>query len=374
MHVLQTVSSTEIPYSGVTYCVNELSQGLNNLGQNVEVLSLSSTRKISVVSNIEHKFRNNFLNFPFLKKIGCSSNMKEYVLSHNADILHTHGLWMLPNIYRNKRAKFVISPHGMLAKNALKFSPTKKKIFYLFFQKQALADAQLFFASAESELEDIRNYGLTTPVAIIPHGVQIPNIQKDNSHKDKKTLISIGRLHPTKGLAMLIKVWSRIEPIFPEWNLKIVGPDEGNHKTELEKLIKRLGLKNVTISPPVYGLDKDLLLSSCSLFILPSKTENFALTVAESLAVEVPVIATKATPWSGLKINKCGWWVNGDEISLFEQLKTSMLLPESELVDMGRRGKKWMQKDFSWEKACQKTLDSYSWLDKKEKKPDYIDL
>ena len=125
MHILQTVSSTEIPYSGVTYCVNELSQGLNNLGQNVEVLSLSSTRKISVVSNVEHKFRNNFLNFPFLEKIGYSSNMKEYVLSHNADILHTHGLWMLPNIYRNKRAKFVISPHGMLTKNALKFSQTK---------------------------------------------------------------------------------------------------------------------------------------------------------------------------------------------------------------------------------------------------------
>ena len=138
------------------------------------------------------------------------------------------------------------------------------------------------------------------PIAIIPNGVNIPNIKKKIAHKKRKTVISLGRIHPKKGLDILIKAWSRIEPIFNNWELKIVGPDELGHQKDLKVLIKNLNLQRVFIEPPVYGLDKDILLSRCNLFILPSKSENFALTVAESLSVEVPVIATKNTPWSGL--------------------------------------------------------------------------
>lgn len=372
MHVLQTVSSTEILFSGITYCVNELSKGLINLEQNVEILSLSSTPKSWVSSQNEYKFRNNFLNIPFLNKSGYSSDMKNYIAASNSNIVHTHGLWMFPNIYRSTNAKFIISPHGMLAQNALKFSPIKKKIFYSLFQKKALADAQLFFASAENEFQDIRNFGLNTPIAIIPHGVNIPNIKKKKKFKNQKTVISLGRLDPIKGLDTLIKVWSKIEPFFLQWQLKIVGPDECGYKIELEKLIKKLNLNRVTIEPALYGLERDLLLSSCDLFVLPSKTENFAMTVAESLAVEIPVIATKATPWSGLQTNRCGWWVKGDEVSLFEKLNIALSLPEKQLTDMGQRGKKWMQKDFSWENASQKTLEAYQWIENQSKMPEHI--
>jgi len=372
MKIIETVSSTEILYSGITYCVNELSQGLSVLGQNVEILSLSSISKNWVSSKNEYKFRNDFLKIPLLYKSGYSSDMKKYILASNSNIVHTHGLWMFPNIYRNTNAKFVISPHGMLANNALKFSPIKKKIFYSLFQKKALADARLFFASAESEFDDIRNFGLNAPIAIIPHGVNIPNIKKEKKFKNQKTVVSLGRLHPKKGLDTLIKAWSRIEPIFSKWHLKIVGPDECGYQLELEKLIKKLNLNRVTIEPPIYGSERDLLLSSCDLFVLPSKTENFAMTVAESLAVELPVIATKATPWSGLKTNQCGWWIKGDEFSLFEKLKVALSLPEKQLIDMGRRGKKWMQKDFSWENASQKTLEAYQWIENKSKMPEHI--
>ena len=147
--------------------------------------------------------------------------MKKYVSISNSDILHTHGLWMFPNFYRNSRAKFVISTHGMLADNALKFSYKKKKIINFLFQKAAFADAKLLFATAENEYEDIRDYGLKNPIAIIPIGVNIPNVKKSNLKKNKKTIISLGRLHPKKGLDTLIKAWSRIEPVFNNWILII---------------------------------------------------------------------------------------------------------------------------------------------------------
>ncbi len=372
MHIIHTVSSNEILSSGVTYCVNELAYGLHKAGDKVEILSLGSGTFSMNDDKFDYKFKKDFSYVPFINKVGVSSTMKKYITSSSSDILHTHGLWMFPNIYRNSNAKFVISPHGMLGEAALKFSAKQKRIFDYLFQRSAFRDAKLLFATAESEFEDIRNYGLKMPVAIIPNGVKIPNIRKNNADKNKKTLVSLGRLHPIKGLFTLIKAWSSIESKFNNWELKIVGPDQVGHKKELQVLIKRLNLKKVFIEPPLYGLDKDLFLSRCDLFILPSKSENFGLTVAESLAVEVPVIATKNTPWSGLNKYKCGFWIEGGEISLAETLEQALKLTNKELNDMGKRGKKWMKKDFSWECSCKKTKEAYNWLTKLGKKPDFI--
>ncbi len=372
MHIIHTVSSTEILSSGVTHCVNELSWGLSKIGEEVEILSLGSSKLSNKNKVLERKFKSNFKNFPLLSKTGLSSDMKKYILAINSDILHTHGLWMFPNFYRNNHSTFVISPHGMLAKGALQFSPKKKKIIGLLFQQSAFEAAKLLFATAESEYEDIRNFGLKMPVAIIPNGVNIPNIKKQICHKRKKTVISLGRLHPKKGLDILIKAWSRIETKIKNWELKIVGPDELGYKKELEALIKKLHLQRVFIEPALYGSEKDVYLSKSDLFVLPSKSENFALTVAESLAVEVPVIATKDTPWSGLEKHKCGFWIDGDEDSLAETLSVVLTLPSKQLIDMGKRGKNWMQREFSWELSCQKTNEAYKWVKNMATKPNFI--
>ena len=170
MHIIHTVSSTEILSSGITHCVNELSWGLDKLGEHVEILSLGSPAISSNSQKIEHKFRNDFHNIPLLHKVGLSSAMKRYILASNSDILHTHGLWMFPNFYRSSNATFVISPHGMLAEGALKFSSKKKKIFDLMFQRSAFADAKLLFATAESlgGIESLINHPWTMTHAAIP--------------------------------------------------------------------------------------------------------------------------------------------------------------------------------------------------------------
>lgn len=374
MRIIHTVSSTEVLFSGITYCVNELCWGLDKLQGKVELLSIGSSEIQNKSKKIEYKFTGNFNYIPLLKKAGMSFEMKKYILENKSDILHTHGLWMFPNCYRNPQTNFVISPHGMLAPGALIFSSRKKKIFDYLFQRSAFEDAKLFFATAESEFEDIRNYGIKAPIAIIPNGVNIPNIKKEKTHRKKKTVLSLGRIHPKKGLDVLIKAWAKIEPIFKNWELKIVGPSEMGHQKQLEALVKKLNLQRVFFYPPVYGIKKDIFISQCDLFVLPSKSENFALTVAESLALEVPVIATKATPWSGLNVQKCGCWIEGGENSLIKSLKALMSLSEKELNMMGQRGKRWMQNEFCWEIICQKTLEAYIWVTKKSKKPDFIYL
>ena len=136
MHIIHTVSSTEVLSSGITHCVNELSLGLSRLGERVEIISLGSDHYTNNLKKFELKFKNDLGNIPFLQKAGFSSAMKKYILASKSDILHTHGLWMFPNFYRNSHSIFVISPHGMLSKEALKFSSRKKEVFDFFSKDQ----------------------------------------------------------------------------------------------------------------------------------------------------------------------------------------------------------------------------------------------
>ena len=74
MYIIQTVSSTEILSSGITHCVNQLSWGLDELGEHVEILSLGSPAISSNSQKIEHKFRNDFYNIPKTILEGSTNN------------------------------------------------------------------------------------------------------------------------------------------------------------------------------------------------------------------------------------------------------------------------------------------------------------
>jgi len=79
MHIIHTISSTEILSSGITHCVNELSTGLDKLGEDVQVLSLGLEETYSNNKKIEQKFRNDYYDVPFLHQAGISKTMKQYI-------------------------------------------------------------------------------------------------------------------------------------------------------------------------------------------------------------------------------------------------------------------------------------------------------
>ena len=139
MHIIQTVSSTEILSSGITHCVKN-SLGLNSLGEQVEILSLGSDEYANNYIKFEHRFKSDLGKIPLLHKVGLSSAMKKYILASTSDILHTHGLWMFPNFCKILTL-YLLYLHGMLSEEALKFS-SMKKVFEFLFQR-SFADAKL---------------------------------------------------------------------------------------------------------------------------------------------------------------------------------------------------------------------------------------
>ena len=184
--------------------------------------------------------------------------------------------------------------------------------------------------------------------------------------------LSLGRIHPKKGLDRLIRGWAKIELERPEWLLRIVGPSELNHAEELRALSKSLGLHRVSIEGPLYGTDKTVAFREADLFVLSTLNENFAMTVAEALAAGVPVIATKGAPWAGLKLERCGWWIDHGVEPMAAALRAATELSPRERHAMGARGREWMARDFSWGRVAADMLDVYRWITMKVDRPESV--
>jgi glycosyltransferase involved in cell wall biosynthesis len=259
----------------------------------------------------------------------------------------------------------------MLAPVALSFSRLKKQVFWAALQRSAVQQAACIHATSEQEYGEIRSFGLANPVAIIANGIDLPELaaQPTAGPAAQRVVLSLGRIHPKKGLGCLLQAWSKVEAGCPGWWLKIVGSPEAGHDDELRALATALGLTRVSVEGPIYGDAKTAAYRDADLFVLPTLNENFGLTVAEALAAGTPAISTKGAPWSGLESEVCGWWIDHGVEALAVALAHAMALPREALRAMGDKGREWMTRDFSWDRVARDMLDVYLWLARRGEPP-----
>jgi glycosyltransferase involved in cell wall biosynthesis len=251
----------------------------------------------------------------------------------------------------------------------------KKRLFWALLQGAPVRRAACIHATSDQEYAEIRNFGLCNPVAIIPNGIDLPELPHGtSSFAGGRTVLALGRIHPKKGLDLLIRAWAKLAASQSEWRLKIVGPAEAGHDEELATLADSLGAARVTIEDPVYGEAKIAALSSADLFVLSSRNENFGIAVAEALAAGTPVIATKGAPWGGLEVESCGWWIEHGVEPLAAALTQAMAMPRDALKAMGSKGRAWMARDFSWDRVASDLLAVYRWLARDEELPPVVRL
>ncbi|OWX99683.1 hypothetical protein B6V75_18225 [Thioclava sp. F1Mire-8] len=380
--VIQIVESIVEEAAGPSYSVKRLAEALSDAGQDSKIFSLSNAREVdSSVSSLNTTFKRDYSRIPALSKLGYSKDFKKAMIlaAERGAVLHVHGLWRMPNIYpghaaRRARSPLVISPRGMLGDAALSFSAYSKKFFWTLRQADALKPTSCFHATSYAELDDIRSAGLTAPVAIIPNGIDIPPFQLKNGDRARRTVLCLGRIHPKKGIERLIHAWAKIEAENVDWQLHIVGPSEKGHTEELKSVVASLGLSRVFFKGAIYGNEKQDAYASADLFVLPTRHENFGMVVAEALAHGTPVICTKGAPWEGMEREGCGWWVDHNPNDIAAALTEAMDHPIQKLSEMGMKGRKWMERDFSWNNVAADMAAVYDWCRGDAEKPEFVYL
>lgn len=369
MKVVQSVTGINQEASGTSYAVSKYCASLMLNGVDVEIHKIGLQRC--------HDFDFPIYGYPAhrwpVRTIWRSPEMYKGLRSacKSADILHSNGLWTMPTVYpgwvkRTSNVKLVLSPHGSLATWALREGYLKKKVFGALLQDQALQLANMFHATSEKEYEEIRAQGYKKPVAIVPIGMDLPELDVSGSKflvscsgKRYKKVVFFGRLHKVKGVDRLLLAWEKAER--EDWELVVAGPD-GGMLDALKGIAAERKLPRVSFVGEINGHAKYEFLADADIYVLPSDTENFGITVAESLASGTPVIASHGTPWEGLEREKCGRWVPIGVEPLAEALKDLMAMDDKERQQMGERGREWIVRDFSWKGIGAKMKAAYEWL------------
>jgi glycosyltransferase involved in cell wall biosynthesis len=384
LRIAQVAGTVAVATAGTSHSVRALAHELAALGHTVSIHTLAGWMGSSSSSAAwpappgvriaEHPVASGWGGLPRL--LGASGAMEQNLIESAASthILHAHGLWLMPNIYpsrirRSAALGLVHSTRGMLGAGALQYSQLKKRLFWIALQRRTLETADCLHATSVAECDELRNAGLRNPVAIIPNGVAVPELTARGHTSSGKTILSLGRVHPKKGLDRLVAAWARLEPEFPDWRLRLAGPPEVNYDKTLRSLALGLGVSRMSLEPALIGEDRTTAYRTADIFVLATLNENFGLTVAEALASELPVISTKGAPWGGLETERCGWWIEHGVDALEAQLRAAMHLPDEERRRMGARGRAWMQRSFSWEQAARQMEEVYSWVLRHQDRP-----
>ena len=282
-------------------------------------------------------------------------------------VVHVHGIWTgfewrAYHWAKRHRAKVVISPHGALEPWALGHKWVKKRIAWWGYQRSILQHADLIVVNSAQELNHLRKLGLGGRIAVIPNGVNPPTQANSEADRQEKVILFFSRIAPKKGIPDLLNAWRELRAK-NGYILRICGFGETGYMREISSLIADMpNSADVELVPAAFGEEKWHVYNAASLYVLPSYSENFGITVVEAMISGLPVITTRATPWSELEVEKVGWVIDNDVEQLRMALQAAVQLDQRDLAQMGARARSYAKSRFMWPQVIEKYEETYAWI------------
>jgi glycosyltransferase involved in cell wall biosynthesis len=350
---------------GLFVSVRRLSQELVLQGCEVAVLGLEDNYSVADAS-FWTPITPQWIMRQFPKVIGYAPGLIKLLDETSPHVVHSHGIWQYNSLVamkwaaQNSRPR-VVSTRGMLEPWARSYRVWKKLPIWWLWERANLSSAQVLHATSQKEAFNLRQLGVTAPIAVIPNGVDIPKMVQKTSNGSEATALFLSRIHPKKGLLNLVDAWNKARPT--GWRVLIAGPDDGGHEIQVKTAVHDAGLEGMfSFLGQISESEKWNIYQQADLFILPSHSENFGLVIAEALAAGVPVITTQETPWKELKDFNCGWWIGVGVEPLVEALRVATALSRSDLHEMGLRGRKLVAEKYTWSNAAAEMKEVYEWI------------
>ena len=323
-----------------------------------------------------------------------------------AEWFHGHGLYVWTNMWlggeARKRGKpLVYHPQGFFDPWILRRSPGKKRLAHWLFEDKNIAYVRWWRAVSNKEAGQIRAVvGDRAVVHVIPNGVDLDEVdaidtarvaggelkvkgekhgagrveQKVGSEKTRhssqvtrhsawtrrrrpKRLLFLSRIHAKKGLDLLVPAWGKLTKEFPDWELLIVGPDEGGYQATVEKMMVDCGCSETCwIHPAVSGSEKHALLRTADLFVLPSYSEGFPMAVLEAAAHRIPVVQTDECNFPELTAAGGAWECRPERDAVENTLRKALTADDAERTERGLRGRDLVEKSYSWDQIAEQVL------------------
>jgi glycosyltransferase involved in cell wall biosynthesis len=343
MHILQVVNSLDPVDGGPPTAVLRLSAALACEGATVTLYSIERPgREAEIASTLQ--------GIPGIERVRrCSDvcdNTVDRLLGRPAraflqragadfDLIQVHGLWSPPlrailKVAVRRSFRYVITPHGMLARWALAQKPRRKKLALLLSWRRLIARSLFVQALTRAEAEDYRQLGIDAPVEIIPNGFfpeEMGNLPAPGAfhaaHPElggQRFILSLARLHYVKRADLLVRAFAKVAKVIPDLRLVLAGPDCGT-KSLVETGARLLGLQQrVHLPGPLYGPQKYAAMADALCFCQTSVYETFSMSILEAMACGLPPVITKGCNFDEVGASGAGMVTDGGEDALADAL------------------------------------------------------
>lgn len=310
--------------------------------------------------------------------IGRSGSAKIDAHVRRADIVHVHTLWSPLNVsarcacLRHDRP-YVLMPHGMLDPYSLSVKALKKAIYLQFLESRNIARARrmIYTTSEEERLAALAGLPLP-PGALVPLGARASSASTDDLRSQflaifpqtegKRRLLFLGRLHPKKGIDRILNALQAVRRSIPDVLLIVAGDGEAQYTQDIRQLISSLALDDhVLFVGHLDGESKWASFAAAELFLLPSRQENFAISVAEAMQMGVPVVITdKVNTWPYVEEAGAGLVLADRDIKvLLPRAIETLLMDDAMRSRMAVQGRRYARDRLTWNASAQKLLACY---------------
>jgi glycosyltransferase involved in cell wall biosynthesis len=313
------------------------------------------------------------------------------------DVVHLHGLWLadLVDIARAARRRgipVVWQPHGMLVQAALARSRMKKTAFRMMTGAgRALRSsaAAVFTSETERDTSRLSWLGSRTRREVVPLPVpvamrddQLAAVRRagrkrwlaDDEADPGRTLVNgspqpdlntpllvfMGRLHPVKRLELAIPALALVRRHSPTARLLLIGDGDPVYAQGLRDLARSHGVEDALVFAGwLNGPDKWQALAAGDTLLIQSEFENFGYAIVEALVAGTPVVATDNLSLAAA-VAEVGAGQTACATPEGIAAAISELLARGDRQEMGLRGRRWVEANFSREAVGSQLVDLYA--------------
>ena len=373
------------PYLGSTYggtskVVTEIVQGLGSVGITVDLITTNANGldKLEVPLNtwiIEKNYRVKYFPCWHRNDFIISPSLINWLFNNitNYNIVHTHTIFsplisLINWACQYHKIPYIMTTHGMLDPWALSYKARKKLFYYNLFEKPALQQASAIQVLASSEAQQLKSLGFQHSI-LVPNGIHQQQFetlsdsevfyQKFPGTRNKKLILFLGRIDPKKGLDILAPAFAKVHSLFPETHLIVAGPDSIGFLPTVKNYFTEAGcLDAVTFTGMVKGSLKYAALAAASLYVSPSHSEGFSMSVLEGMASALPSVITTACNFPEAATAKAAYVVDVNADVIADALIKYLNNPQ-QAKEIGDRARQFIFDNYTWKQSAKKLSQVY---------------
>ena len=363
MRVLHVIPSVDERSGGPATAIIPMCRAL--MAQGVEVLLVSTDAGLGTRAR-------NFQGVPamfFPSQLGESFKYSRPLSSwlssniHNFGLAHIHAVFNHSSVAaahscRQAGIPYIVRPLGTLDPWSMSQKSLRKRVFWQVSGKGMLHRAAAVHYTSEAEKHATEelfglNHGKVIALGVDSNDSHSATLAEHFPSLDGEPYVLVmSRLHPKKGLEVLLDAFlmlsSRLEP----WRLVIAGDGPTDYVVKLKSKVASSSLcERVVFTGWLEGAQKAAVLGNASLLVLPSYQENFGLCVMEAMSNSVPVLVSPQVNLAAEISTAGAGWISEVEKEALATRLAEAVSNEAELERRGRAAKELSRK-YSWEAAA----------------------